>query len=203
MYKIGNIVTSETDKQRFGLFNVVEDCGLIDNSLPTLIIGFDKAKRCIENFSILNKSYNDGMLQWTFGKKERRKDHNVDIEHFTEYCILHNVQKVKYKYIDIINYDLSKIKKLISYIKGTDVKYCFITKNANFIFIYSKRYNVVWGLSLTLCEYLGIHKQKVISLIKKNQYNNIINDISIINDDIRKRIGNNTHYILPIYQYFV
>jgi hypothetical protein len=142
------------------------------------------------------------MLQLTFTRRERRKEYNDDLNSFKEYCILKDVKNIKYSYIDIINYPLSRIKKMIKYINSYDVKYCFITKNSNFIFIYSKKYNTVWGLSLTLCEYIGIAKKKVIEKIRINPYNNIIKDITVISEDIRKKVGNNTHYLLPIYHYF-
>ena len=202
MAKIGNIVTDSTANQQNYLFNVVNDMTLIDDTLPTLIIGYDNAKKYIKNYSILKKSYDNNMLQWTFTKRERRSEHNNDLDAFKEFCILRNVKNIKYSYVDIINYSLSRIKKFIKYLRSTDVKYCFITRNSNFIFIYSKKYGIVWGLSLTLCEYMGITKKKVINKIRLNPYNNIIQDISVISEDIRKKVGNNTHYLLPIYQYF-
>ena len=202
MAKIGNIVTESPNNPQYYLFNVVDDLSLIDDSLPTLVIGLDNAKKYIKDFSILKKSYDNNMLQWTFTKRERRKEYNDDLNSFKEYCILKDVKNIKYSYIDIINYPLSRIKKMIKYINSYDVKYCFITKNSNFIFIYSKKYNTVWGLSLTLCEYIGIAKKKVIEKIRINPYNNIIKDITVISEDIRKKVGNNTHYLLPIYHYF-
>lgn len=202
MAKIGNIVTESPNNPQYYLFNVVDDLSLIDDSLPTLVIGLDNAKKYIKNFSILKKIYDNNMLQWTFTRRERRKEYNDDLNSFKEYCILKDVKNIKYSYIDIINYPLSRIKKMIKYINSYDVKYCFITKNSNFIFIYSKKYNTVWGLSLTLCEYIGIAKKKVIEKIRINPYNNIIKDITVISEDIRKKVGNNTHYLLPIYHYF-
>lgn len=202
MAKIGNIVTDNPNNPQYYLFNVVDNLSLIDTELPTLIVGFDNARTYIEKFSILKKSYNKGMLQWTFTKRERRNEYNEDVDKFKEFCILREIKSIKYNYIDIINYSTTKLKKFISYMKDTDVKYCFITRNSNFIFIYSKRYKIVWGLSLSLCDYIGIKKKKIISKIKANPYNNIINDVSKISEDIRKKVGNNTHYLLPIYQYF-
>lgn len=202
MAKIGNIVTESPNNPQYYLFNVVDDLSLIDVSLPTLVIGLDNAKKYIKNFSILKKIYDNNMLQWTFTRRERRKEYNDDLNSFKEYCILKDVKNIKYSYIDIINYPLSRIKKMIKYINSGDVKYCFITKNSNFIFIYSKKYNTVWGLSLALCEYIGIAKKKVIEKIRINPYNNIIKDITVISEDIRKKVGNNTHYLLPIYHYF-
>ena len=115
---------------------------------------------------------------------------------------MRNVKDIKYSYIDIIGYSFSRIKKLIQYINSDDKKICFVTKDSKFIFIYSEKYNVVWGLSLTLCEYIGVGKQKILSKIRKNKNNRFINNIGLISEDIRKKIGENTHYLLPTYLYF-
>ena len=202
MKKIGNIICNGLSKGFGDMFNIVNDYSLIDDKLPTLIIGFDNATNLIKNFSILKKDYNNGMLRWTFKRSERRNEYNKDLSDFKEYCIMRNVKKVKYDYIDIMLYPYSKIKKVINYINSVDDKLCFVTKNSSFIFIYSNRYNMVWGLSLSLCEYFDIDKQKVLNKIKQNKHNRFIKDIGLINDDIRKKIGENTHYLLPTYLYF-
>lgn len=202
MVKLGNILVNNRINNFGGLFNVVDDMSMVDNSLPLLIIGYEKASDIIKNFSILQKEYNNGMLQWTFSKTERRSDYYTDLEKFKEYCIMRNVKDIKYSYIDIIGYSFSRIKKLIQYINSDDKKICFVTKDSKFIFIYSEKYNVVWGLSLTLCEYIGVGKQKILSKIRKNKNNRFINNIGLISEDIRKKIGENTHYLLPTYLYF-
>lgn len=202
MVKIGNIVSNKKTKDFGDLFNIVSDYSLIDNELPTLIIGYKKAGELIENYSILKKTYNDGMLQWTFSRTEQRNEYIQDIEAFKEFCIMRSVKNVKYIYIDFINYGYNKVKKVIEYLNSKDKKICFLTRNADFIFIYSEKYNVVWGLSLTLCEYIGINKHKIIKRLKDNINNIFIKNSGIISEDIRKRIGENIHYLLPIYLYF-
>ena len=67
------------------------------------------------------------------------------------------------------------------------------------MFIYSEMYNTVFGISLEMCEYLGVNKQKVIKLVKNTEF---IHDTKFISNEIRKVIGSNTHYILPLYTYF-
>jgi hypothetical protein len=84
-----------------------------------------------------------------------------------------------------------------------DKKLCFFTVGANFVFIYSKKYRCVFGLSLSLCEYCGIDKSKIINKIKSNPNNKIINGLSFIDDETRRIIGDNIHYMLPLFEYFV
>ena len=203
MTNIGNIVYDGKSNGFGNLFNVVSDYSLIDNKLPTLIIGYERASEIIDGYSILKKEYNNGMLRWTFSKTERRNDYTKDLEVFKEYCIMRNIKNVKYLYIDFLKYGYNKIKRVIEYINSNDKKLCFVTRNSNFVFIYSERYNVVWGLSLTLCDYIGVDKQKVLNRIRNNKNNHFIKNIGLISEDIRKKIGENTHYLLPTYLYFV
>ena len=79
MVKLGNILVNNRINNFGGLFNVVDDMSMVDNSLPLLIIGYEKASDIIKNFSILQKEYNNGMLQWTFSKTERRSDYCTDL----------------------------------------------------------------------------------------------------------------------------
>lgn len=194
--KIGNIVT-KSKKNIFGdIFNVVNSFDNIIDGIPTLIIGFDDAKQYIEGFNVIDKQYGD--VWWTFKKTERRCEYEDDIIKFYNYAILHEMQKTKYVYVDLINFKYTSIKKMIKFLGDETKKYVFLTRNCNFMFVYSEIYNTVFGISLELCEYLGIDKQRVYKLLRNHQY---INDTKFIGNDIRKVIGSNTHYILPLYTY--
>ena len=105
----------------------------------------------------------------------------------------HNIDNV-----DLINFRLANIKKMIKFLGDSTKKYVFLTRNSHFMFVYSEVYNTVFGISLELCEYLGVAKQKVYKLLKNQEY---IHDTKFIGSDIRKVIGSNTHYILPLYTY--
>ena len=195
--KIGNIVT-KSKKNTFGdIFNVVKTYSDIIEGIPTLIIGIDDARKYIEGFNILQKQY--GKVWWTFKKTERNCEYEDDIIKFYNYAVLHEMEKTKYIYIDLARFSLSSIKKTINFLRNRTKKYIFITKNSHFMFIYSEMYNTVFGISLEMCEYLGINKQKVIKLVKNGEF---IHDTKFISNEIRKVIGTNTHYILPLYTYF-
>lgn len=196
MKKIGNIVT-KSKKNTFGdIFNVVKSLDEIIEGIPTLIIGFDEAKEYIDNFNIIEKQYGD--IWWTFKKTERRCEYEEDVIKFYNYAILHEMQKTNYIYVDLINFNLTKIKKMIKFLGDNTHKLVFLTRNSHFMFVYSEIYNTVFGISLELCEYLGIEKGKVFKLLRNHKY---IHDTKFIGNDIRKVIGSNTHYILPLYAY--
>lgn len=202
MQKLGNIVIKNTTKKDDALFNYVSDYDKIDNTLPTLIIGLESAQNIISSFTILQKNYDNGMLCWTFNKRERRDEYNWDLKQFKNKAIMLFLSKIKYEYIDFTCYPMYKTKQLIKYLRGKDKKICFITRNSKFVFIYSQKYRCVWGLSLTLCEYLGISKVKVLKQLRENTNNVFINGNFTPNDEIKDIIKYNTHYILPLYGYF-
>ena len=194
MRKVANIVTS-AKKNTFGnIFNVVQSCDEAIEGIPTLIIGLESAKENIDNFSILKRQYGD--IWWTFKKTEKRCEYEEDIVKFYNYAILREMEKTKYVYVDIVRYPYSKIKKVINFLGDSSKKYVFLTKNSNFMFVYSEKYNTVFGISLELCEYLGVKKNKVYKLLRNREY---INDTKFIPQDIRRVVGNNTHYIPPLY----
>lgn len=202
MQKLANIVTRGKKDDFSGIYNVVNSCDGIDVNLPTLYVGLNNAKKCIENFSILQKYYKEQNCWWTFSKTERRNDYFDDIEQFQETVILTTLSKIKYEYVNFLKYSKRRIVNFIKYIYSDSDKVCFLTRSGSFIFIYDVKLKIVFGLSLTLCEYVGVDKNKVISKIKSNKYNEFINNTSFLNSDVKHIIGNDTHYILPLYCYF-
>lgn len=203
MQKIANIV-SDSKKNGFEvIFNKVASPENLIPGLPTLYIGLETARNNIKGFNILNKTYPEQNCRWTFSRTERRNEYNDDLEKFKKDSIMKALANVKYDYADVAGYSLTKIKNFINYINSDDHKLCFLTKNSKFLFIYSRKYNRVWGLSLTTCEYLGIDRKKILSRVKSNRHNRFIYDTSFLKDDMRGIVGNNTHYILPLYDYFM
>ena len=151
MQKLANIVTRGRKNDFSEIYNVVSSCEDIDVNLPTLYIGLSSAKKCIDNFSILQKCYKEQNCWWTFSKTERRNDYINDIEDFQENVIRGALQPIRYEYVNFIGYTLGRIKKFIRYINSNSKKVCFITRNSKFIFIYDLGLKVIFGLSLTLC----------------------------------------------------
>lgn len=198
--KLGNIVDANYKTVYDEIFNRVSSYRDIDTSLPTMIIGMDLAKSVIQDFSVLNRG--NGDLRWTFTKRERRYDNAEDLIRFKKYCIQKFTESYRYEYIPFTCYPYSRLKKLINYINGDDHKICFLTKDSRFIFIFSDKYKVVWGLSLSLCEYIGIDRKKVIGRIRNNPNNQFINGCSFADSDMRGIIGDNTHLIPLLLHYF-
>lgn len=202
MRKLANIVVNGKRNTFGNIYNVTGSCEGVDSSLPTLYIGVETARKCIDGFNILKKHYPEQRCWWTFSKNERRDDHDNDIRKFQEDVMLDALSGVRYEYVDFISYTGRRLKRFIRYVMSDSDKICFVTKGMNFVFIYDVSLGCVFGLSLALCEYCGVDSRKVLGRIRKNRRNRFIRDTSFLTDDARKIIGDNTHYILPLYDYF-
>ena len=96
----GNVI-SKTPILIEGFINYGKD-DLIDNDLPTLIIGWDLVKEMYDGkVSILHKSINI-RTYWTFNSKERKADFESDIESFKEFCYNSFGDNIPYVYLDIL-----------------------------------------------------------------------------------------------------
>lgn len=199
MKKIANILTTNNRLELGEAYNICRCNDCLDDTLPTLIIGYDNAESIIKDFNILKKDYPEQNLFWTYKKNEKRDEHDSDLKRFCQMVLRNKANEAKYEYIDIINMGYRRISKLIRYIDGNDEKKILFLKG--FAFIYSERYKMIWGLSLSLCEFLGVKKSKIINRIKKNKNNSII-DFKTIPTDIKKSVGNNIHWLLPLYDYY-
>ena len=94
MQKLGTIVSKRAIKDVVGFVEVVKDMESVnDSTKPILVIGLEEAKKQGKEFSILNKRL-DNNLFWTFGKTERRTDHERDIQNFYEYVLNKSIKNI-------------------------------------------------------------------------------------------------------------
>lgn len=194
---IGNIITTYNKDKFPKFFNVTNNYEDRVKNIPTIIIGLEDAREIISNFLIIKKRYSDN-LWWTYKKTERKYEFDKDIEEFYDYCFMKFLSDVKYFYLDLPKYRYSDVKRIYRWIISDKPKICFLTRESNFIFIYDVEKKINFGLSLTLCEYIGVERKKVVNLIKTNKRNRFLYDTGFISSDVRMVITNNTHYILPL-----
>lgn len=199
---IGNIVT-EYRKDKFSpLFNVVGEFPEADRSLPTIIIGLNEAKTYINDFCILKKGYEDGLIQWTYKKTERKYEYDNDIPAFYRFCLDRMLSNVGYRYLDFSKYRYNETKRILNWLDSETDKVCFLTMGSKFMFIYDTTRETVFGISLTLAEYIGVDRKKAVLRVKKNRKNRFIYDTRFLDSDIRSVIGANTHYIPVLSTFF-
>ena len=101
----------------------------------------------------------------------------------------------------MINCPLSETKRFIKYLSNQSRKVVYNERN-KFLYIYNENKHTVIGLSLDLCEYIGIKKAKVLNKLKNNENIIIFNGISFLNRKLRELSFTNKYYIPVFYSYF-
>lgn len=158
----------------------------IDANTPTLIIGYNEAKANIQNFSIIKKDYKDQNLYWTYKKNEKKIDNETDTERFNKTCIDTYIKNKEYIFINVILLSYERTKRLISFIKNSDIKHFYIEGNK---FIYMHHKNKVYGFSLTTSDFYGLKTNAILKLIKSNKQNIILNDFKFLPNSLKKDLN--------------
>jgi len=188
---IGNIVTDNIIKDND--FKVCTSIDLIDETLPTLIIGWKLVKEMYgDNVSILHKKINQ-RTYWTFNKRERKIDFENDLELFKDFCIESFGENIPYVYFDILygkkNINYRILRKLLS-LKNPIT---YIDDNG-MVYIYSE--NIIFGIDLNILDFFKGKKDKVIKKLK-NIKNNVFanNEIFNSNGDLLIKVKNKKRLI--------
>ena len=193
MAKLGYIISDNVIREKNSFVGYVKDISEADPTKPILYIGYKKAKSIEGYKNILEKKINNNIF-WTFKKTESRSDYEIDLEKFYKYIINNILSTIHYSYINIINIKYNKLKKLYNIILNyTKQKYIYISKNM----IYFKYEDNTYGISLSLLEYIGINKDKILQRIKANKSNIIIYDKTEKVHKILKEVGYDNRYSVP------
>ena len=201
---IGNIVAN----QKYKVDSCFKKCltlSEVDETLPTLIIGFQNAKNSIKDFKILVKKYNEDMLWWTFSKTERNIDYEKDIIDFHNYCIANITKSINYHNINYINLTYNKAKKCLNFIKNDSKKYYYVD-NGKFIFVYdiknTNKGKYIYGFSLNTAAFFGISKKKIVSLLENNTNNKKITNFYSLPNKIRGLVNDDIPSEMVLLEYF-
>lgn len=198
---IANILTdAENDINLDESVNVCVSPDMSIRSLPTLIIGYRKAKGMIDGFNILEKSYPSQNLYWTFTRHERRHEYETDIGKFYDMAVRMAIGDVTYRYVNPYQSRYNEIKQLLSFIKSGMRKTVMYDKNGGNMFIYDADRHVIYGVSLNACEFIGIDSSKVIWKIVTNPSNRLILPDVRLPYRVKKVIYGRIYCILPIYE---
>lgn len=170
---------------------------VVDNTIPTLIIGRDNAEEIYgkEKIRVLNKQIEPNVY-WTFRKTERRVDYEDNLNLFYERIKKYLNTKVEYVYYNIFTEENERTIKFIDWLYNGKKKYVYI--HNEHLYIYSGGKKVI-GLSLRDIEYIGKDKQKVIGKIKNNPNNIVIENKDFISFEFLQLIGDNEKFIPYLY----
>lgn len=194
MKKLGYIVSKRKINNVVDFVGVVKSVEDIDDpTKPFIIVGLDEAKNIAKDFSILNKVLDKDVF-WTFGKTERRTEHERDLEKFYNYVIDKSLNDIKYYYVNILNIRYNKIKNLINIINSNEKKYIYTSNDM--IYIYYN--NIILGISLRIIKYINIDIKKIFKLLYKNKNNIIYNTDSFLTSEMKKVIINKK-YVVPYF----
>jgi hypothetical protein len=195
---IGRIISNKENIDTLDFVDVTENIGSIDNFIPTLIIGKKKAEEIYgkENIKVLDKKITNN-VSWTFDKVERRNEYERDLKAFNDSLIKTIKKNIKYEFFNIYIEPISRIKKLISFIKSPKIKYIYIFNDH--IYMYYK--NIVYGISLSDIQYLGINKNRILRLLNSNSSNIIVENNDFLTKKMRQIIKEDK--ILIPYLYFL
>ena len=195
---IGRIISNKENIDTLDFVDVTKNIGSIDNFIPTLIIGKNKAEEIYgkENIKVLDKKITNN-VSWTFDKVERRNEYERDLKAFNDSLIKTIKKNIKYEFFNIYIEPISRIKKLISFIISPKIKYIYIFNDH--IYMYYK--NIVYGISLSDIQYLGINKNRILRLLNSNSSNIIVENHDFLSKKMRQIIKEDK--ILIPYFYFL
>ncbi len=180
--KIGNIVS--TTKIDVSVdFNVVQSLDEIIQGLPTLIVGWDFVKKNYPDYDIIDRKLGDN-LYWTFKKTEKRELHEEDIYNFKQTTYGYLIKDINYVFIDPIQHNRQLTKKILKKLKS--FKNIIAYHHDNMIYLYAE--NIVFGVDLTLLEFLGYSPSKITQMVSRNTHVSLIKENIFI--EYRKRIEN-------------
>lgn len=138
----------------------------LNPQIPTQIIGWNKVKEiCGEEVSILNKTIKKN-LYWTFEPNEKLQDFNEDIIKFLNYLYGDFIEKISYEFIDPV---INKIKNFDDFLNKFNLNKIDSTYfTDDFIYLFIKENNKVYGLDIKYNKVLKIDNISLINNIKKN-----------------------------------
>ena len=196
---LGRIITKSKTVETVDFVDITSDKTLaIDCSIPTLVIGKKNIQDIVgvDNVHFLDKHINTN-LSWTFAKTEQRNEYEKDLKNFNKKIINKLINDIEYKFFNIFTLPFSVIKAFIKFMYGNKQKVIYQTNNM--LYIYCE--NIVYGISLTDLNYIGIKKDKMMSKIKSNQCNKVLNNDYFLTKSLKK-FTNKNKMIVP-YVFFL
>ena len=192
MKYLANVLTSEKfDENTY--YNVVSNETDLIPDIPTLIVGWDKAKKLYPDASILDWKINDNVY-WTYGKRVRREKNEDDIKKFKKLILSMVIEKADYWFFNVLTAEREEKIKFNIALSDSRRKYVLISGDMAYVFFPDTSETI--GVSLFDIEYGGVSREKIMSIFKKNQAITMVNERDFISFETRELITNKK-YIIP------
>lgn len=164
MKYIANIVTT-SKKYKFNNFiNIVRTLDEADTTVPTLVVGTELAKSCFgQNINHIIRQIDEN-TSWTYLVTENRTVNEKDVENFKTDIVRKLQKTIEYRYFNVLTMGYySVVKKMFRImLKHPDTSILFTDK-----MFYISYDNIVIGVSLDECEYIGVKKEKIVLKLRK------------------------------------
>ena len=199
---IGRIITKSKNVDTIDFVDITSDKSSVNGkdgcSIPTLVIGKKNIIDLVgeDNVHYLDKKVANN-LYWTFAKTEQRNEYERDLESFNKLLLDKLLHGVEYRYVNIFQRSLSDLKKFITFMCSPLDKAIYVSRDM--MYIYCKK--VVYGVSLTDLNYVGITTEKVLKKIYKQRHNRVIYNDYFLKKSLRKQL--NMSKILVPYLFFL
>ncbi len=186
---LGYIVSDKKIKNIDSFVVQVDDISLADPTKPILIVGWKNAKQDPRYKSILDKQLDENVF-WTFSRTESRSDFEEDLKLYYSYIYNNILNNIIYNNINIFKLKYNKIKKLFNILKNKNI---YLSNNM----LYIPHEGRILGLSISILEYCGIKKEKILEKIKKLNSNIFEDDTKFI-FKLSKQLGDKK-YAIPYF----
>ena len=155
MAYIGNIINNSKVEDS-DLFNVVQDMSGVVDGIPTLIVGWEKAKELSPKVpSIIESEIIEDSLYWTFDRKVKRDVYERDISQFKEKCRKLLLKKISYSFYNVLS--PNKTEAFFAWMSSDTKKTVYLFNNM--LYVYMDGCSKVIGVSLMDVEYGGTNKK--------------------------------------------
>lgn len=192
---IANILTDKPKDLSVGeLYNIVNDTADIIPGIPTLIIGWQRAKELYPEASIIEWKLDDDTF-WTYGKFEKRDKFEENVARFNTLAFKRLNEYVLYFFYDVLLWGESKFKSFLEYLQSDTKKTIYVTNDM--LYVRDIGDFKVIGLSLRDCDYLNEdYKKQIFSVIYKNENVHLLKKNEDIGKDVRYKIKDR-EYLIP------
>lgn len=164
---VGNIVTNNGITgipNGFNVLSIEEYLKIKDNTLPTLIIGWEETKTNVPEASILRKKIKDNFY-WTFSTTEKRTIFEEDLKSFIEKTYEDYVKEIKFFNIDPVIYKINTTEELITKIKNVAGGFAYLYLN-KVVYIYHN--SIIFSIDLEQLDFIGFDREIIISTLKES-----------------------------------
>ena len=171
-----------------------------DNSLPTLIVGKENAKRILgDSLSFIDRSPSES-LSWTYMKTENRQNFETDLEDFNQKIINKIKETFKYTSFDLFRTNLKEVKRMLSFFNSPIRKYIYAGDKELYVYANTNSdKKIVFGISFDELKYVGINREKIIKRLKSNNSCFVIESDDFIFRETKKYFTNLSIYLPYLY----